>query len=155
VPQAVSPILLSFVARNAKLDIRTVTLGPRANSSLYIYLSLPQLLAQDPPIPVFMSTNNVILTPGNADGVIPKELFAKVVRLRRDMSKPVVEKAAEDTATATDAVTAEGDGEQGGTTQPSKRDRKNREKPRFIEEIVWENGAAVDPPRLLDLNVPK
>jgi hypothetical protein len=102
-----------------------------------------------------MSTNNVILTPGNADGVIPKELFAKVVRLRRDMSKPVVEKATEDTETTTDALTSEVAEEQAGATQPSKRDRKNREKPRFIEEIVWENGAAVDPPRLLDLNVPK
>lgn len=30
-----------------------------------------------------------------------------------------------------------------------KRDRKNREKPRFVEEIIWEDGAAVDPPRLV------
>jgi hypothetical protein len=108
------------------LNVRILTLGPRANSSLYIYLSLPQLLAQDPPVPVFMSTNNVILTPGNADGVIPKELFAKVVRLRRDMSKPVVEKATEDTEAMTDVVTRQGEGEQAGVTQ-QKRPEESRE----------------------------
>lgn len=93
-----------------------------------------------------MSTNNVILTPGNAQGVIPKELFSKVVRLRRDISKPVVTNEAE-VPTAVAESTTKGDTQQG--TQPSKRDRKNREKPRFIEEIIWENGAAVDPPRLV------
>lgn len=97
---------------------------------------------------MFVSTNNVILTPGNAQGVIPKELFSRVVRLRRDISKPVVANEAE---VPTGASTTEGGNQQG--TQRSKRDRKNREKPRFIEEIIWEDGATVNPPRLIEPDV--
>ncbi|GHJ84625.1 hypothetical protein NliqN6_1027 [Naganishia liquefaciens] len=124
------------------------TSGPRANSSLYIYLSLPRLLTQDPPIAVFMSTNNVILTPGNAQGVISKELFSKVVRLRRDISRPVIMNEAQGQPAAKNISSQESDIQQ--EIQPAKRDRKNRERPRFIEEVIWENGAAVDPPRSVE-----
>lgn len=105
-------------------------------------------MAQEPPIPVFLSSNGVILTPGNAQGVIPKELFAKVVRLRREIAKPaLIEPVAEGvTENGKDAQSQEGEGV--AEAKP-KRDRKNREKPRFVEEIIWENGAGVDPPRLV------
>lgn len=140
------------------------TKGPRANSTLYIYLSLPTLLSHSPSIPVFISSNNVVLTPGGSQGVIPATMFEKVVRLRRDLphraaaaeqSKP--ESAAGSGEVVTAPLVAEGQvqgqasGEgQSEQVQKPKRDRKNREKqpkPTFIEEVVWEHGAAVDPPR--------
>ncbi|WVQ96399.1 hypothetical protein IAU59_003504 [Kwoniella sp. CBS 9459] len=51
---------------------------PRANSTLYIYLSLPKLLEAG--IPVYVSHNGVVLTPGNAEGMVPRELWGKAVR---------------------------------------------------------------------------
>ncbi|WVF68877.1 hypothetical protein IAT40_003650 [Kwoniella sp. CBS 6097] len=51
---------------------------PRPNSSLYIYLSLPKLLGAG--IPVYVSHNGVVLTPGNEQGIVPRELWAKAVR---------------------------------------------------------------------------
>ena len=95
-----------------------------------------------------MSTNNVILTPGNAQGVISKELFSKVVRLRRDISRPVIMNEAQGQPAAKNISSQESDIQQ--EIQPAKRDRKNRERPRFIEEVIWENGAAVDPPRSVE-----
>ncbi|KAI5454162.1 tRNA 2'-phosphotransferase [Naganishia albida] len=117
---------------------------PRANSSLYIYLSLPNLLAQKPPIPVFLSSNSVVLSPGNAQGVIPKELFSKVIRLQREIVKP-----APDESAGTNEQDTQGQERQAEGEAKPKRDRRNREKPRFVEEIIWEDGAAVDPPRLV------
>jgi hypothetical protein len=96
---------------------------------------------------VFLSSNSVVLTPGNAQGVIPKELFCKVVRLRREISKPVPAES-ESGEKVTQAATQAQEGEAVAEVKP-KRDRKNREKPRFVEEIIWENGRAVDPPRLV------
>lgn len=123
--------------------------GPRANSTLYIYLSLLTLLKQDPPIPVFLSSNNVVLTPGNAEGVIPKELFSKVIRLRREVVQPVsVRSVAEDAAKGEGRPQSRED-EIATELKPSKRDRKQRERPRFVQEVIWEDGVAVDPPRLV------
>lgn len=71
----------------------------RANCDLFIYLDVPRLLAGkhagllaalvpalDPDIrlfadgvPVFTSTNNVVLTAG-VDGVVPPKYFSKVVK---------------------------------------------------------------------------
>ncbi|KAJ9103359.1 hypothetical protein QFC19_004458 [Naganishia cerealis] len=122
------------------------TSGPRANSSLYIYLSLPTLLAHHPPIPVFISTNNVILTPGNSEGVIPATMFQKVVRLRREPHRAGPEHSQQEPRSL-EAATPEVEQEK------PKRDRKHREKPRFVEEIIWEGGAPVDPPRIVETNV--
>lgn len=137
------PDPLSSTTSERKL-IQSLPTGPRANSSLYIYLSLPKLLAQKPPIPVFLSSNSVVLSPGNAQGVIPKELFSKVIRLQREIVKPGPDKSAGTNEQETQGQERQAEGE----AKP-KRDRKNREKPRFVEEIIWEDGAAVDPPRLV------
>ncbi|KAJ9104580.1 hypothetical protein QFC21_002078 [Naganishia friedmannii] len=133
------------------------SIRPRANSTLYIHLSLPTLLSHDPPIPVFVSTNNVVLTPGNSQGIIPPSMFEKVVRLRRELLDRAVPPAAPEqgqqelelelgAAAAVAQPVLEG---QEPAAKP-KRDRKNREKqprPKFTEEVIWEHGVAVDPPR--------
>ncbi|OCF39210.1 hypothetical protein I317_06979 [Kwoniella heveanensis CBS 569] len=51
---------------------------PRPNSTLYIYLSLPKLLEAG--IPVYVSHNGVVLTPGNEEGIVHREFWAKAVR---------------------------------------------------------------------------
>jgi 2'-phosphotransferase len=68
----------------------------RKNCDLFVYLDVPQLLAGPSPssspffarihlprladsVPIFTSTNNVVLTAG-VDGVIPPKYFSKVVR---------------------------------------------------------------------------
>ncbi|POY71759.1 hypothetical protein BMF94_5120 [Rhodotorula taiwanensis] len=51
--------------------------GMRANCDLFIYLDVPRLLADG--VPVFTSTNNVVLTAG-VDGVVPPKYFSKVVK---------------------------------------------------------------------------
>ncbi|WVR08316.1 hypothetical protein IAU60_005369 [Kwoniella sp. DSM 27419] len=51
---------------------------PRPNSSLYIYLSLTRLVSAG--IPVYVSHNGVVLTPGDKDGKVDKEYWGKAVR---------------------------------------------------------------------------
>ncbi|GAA5828589.1 hypothetical protein JCM5353_004314 [Sporobolomyces roseus] len=50
--------------------------GMRANCDLFIYLDVPALLSDG--VPIFTSTNQVILTSG-IDGVIPPKYFSRVV----------------------------------------------------------------------------
>ncbi|GEM07522.1 DUF1275 domain protein [Rhodotorula toruloides] len=59
--------------------------GMRANCDLFIYLDVPKLLADG--IPIFTSTNNVVLTAG-ADGVVAPQYFAKVVRKNGEVLVP-------------------------------------------------------------------
>ncbi|GAA5848480.1 hypothetical protein JCM9279_006578 [Rhodotorula babjevae] len=54
-----------------------VVSGMRTNCDLFIYLDVPRLLADG--VPIFTSTNSVVLTPG-VDGVVPPRYFARVVR---------------------------------------------------------------------------
>ncbi|GAA5999767.1 hypothetical protein JCM5350_007868 [Sporobolomyces pararoseus] len=54
-----------------------VTSGMRANCDLFIYLDVPALLADG--IPIFTSSNQVVLTSG-LDGVVPPKYFSKVVK---------------------------------------------------------------------------
>ncbi|KAJ9115123.1 hypothetical protein QFC22_005453 [Naganishia vaughanmartiniae] len=144
--------------------------GPRANSTLYIYLSLPTLLSRQPePVPVFVSTNNVILTPGDSNGVIPASMFHKVVRLRRELPDRTAAisagqgpEEAESGVRGQVAPTVGDEAQEPGQAQTQaqaeqtakpKRDRKNREKPlkpTFIEEIIWEDGVVVDPPQRVE-----
>ncbi|KAL8279346.1 hypothetical protein RQP46_008158 [Phenoliferia psychrophenolica] len=63
-----------------------VTSGMRANCDLFIYLDVPLLLADD--VPIFKSTNNVILTPG-VDGTVPPKYFSKVVRKSGEVLWPL------------------------------------------------------------------
>ncbi|WRT69396.1 uncharacterized protein IL334_006380 [Kwoniella shivajii] len=62
------------------------TIVPRPNSTLYIYLSLTKLIEND--IPVYVSANGVVLTPGNGDGVVTKEYWRKAVK--RDGDRRIV-----------------------------------------------------------------
>ncbi|EJT47068.1 tRNA 2'-phosphotransferase [Trichosporon asahii var. asahii CBS 2479] len=55
------------------------TLIPRPNSTLHIFLSLPLLLAAS--IPVYSSANGVVLTPGDANGFVPKEFWRMAVHI--------------------------------------------------------------------------
>lgn len=50
--------------------------GMRANSQVYIYIDIPKALEAG--IPFFKSSNNVILSPGNAEGFIPASFFLKI-----------------------------------------------------------------------------
>lgn len=50
--------------------------GMRASSQVYIYIDIPKALEAG--IPFFKSSNNVILSPGNAEGFIPASLFLKI-----------------------------------------------------------------------------
>lgn len=77
----------------------------RANCDLFIYLDVPQLLAGasahvhslDPcnaltgvladGVPVYTSTNNVVLT-GGIDGVVPPKYFQRVERKNGDVLVP-------------------------------------------------------------------
>ncbi|WVQ66584.1 uncharacterized protein L199_004768 [Kwoniella botswanensis] len=58
---------------------------PRPNSTLYIYLSLSKLIENN--IPVYVSANGVVLTPGNPEGIVPKELWRKVVKVQKSKEK--------------------------------------------------------------------
>lgn len=95
--------------------------GPRASSNLFIYLSLQTMLEAEPPIPVFVSSNDVILTPGDKDGFVPASMFERVVRRRK--RKEVKE----------------------GEEVP------DEVKPDQVEwdEVIWESGKAVEPPKVI------
>ncbi|KAM0749586.1 putative tRNA 2'-phosphotransferase [Meredithblackwellia eburnea MCA 4105] len=56
---------------------KTVISGMRNNCDLFIYLDVPKMLKDS--VPLFKSTNGVILTPG-VDGVLAPSYFARVVR---------------------------------------------------------------------------
>lgn len=53
-----------------------VVSGMRKSSQVFIYLNLKQLVEDG--VPVFISSNNVILSPGDQHGVIHPKYFAKV-----------------------------------------------------------------------------
>ncbi|KAL1409458.1 tRNA 2'-phosphotransferase [Vanrija albida] len=56
---------------------------PRNGSTLLIYLDLPAMLASQPPIPVYTAANGVVLTPGDADGLVKKEYWLKAVHVTK------------------------------------------------------------------------
>ncbi|KAK8849414.1 hypothetical protein IAR55_004746 [Kwoniella newhampshirensis] len=56
----------------------TGQITPRPTSTLYIYLDLPRLV--DAGIPVYTSSNGVVLTPGGEGGVVGKEFWKKAER---------------------------------------------------------------------------
>jgi 2'-phosphotransferase len=58
------------------LDNHQIT--PRPSSTLYIYLDLPKVLQAG--IKVYTSANGVVLTPGNEEGLVKKDLWKKVER---------------------------------------------------------------------------
>lgn len=109
----------------------------------------------------------MVLTPGDERGFVGSDMFERVVRVRKERivqeegamqvsagTMPVegqqlpitegpqvdqsTEKTAQDTSLPTTLTTA------------SKRPGKSRSVGvRFWDEVIWENGAAVDPPRWL------
>jgi 2'-phosphotransferase len=52
---------------------------PRPTSTLFIHLDLTKLLGAG--IPVYTSTNGVVLTPGNKNGFVPNELWETAERV--------------------------------------------------------------------------
>jgi len=60
--------------------------GMRKNIEVKIYLDIPKLLESG--IELFISDNNVILSPGNEEGMIPPEYFEKVINAKT--GKPLV-----------------------------------------------------------------
>uniref|UniRef100_UPI00398F20EC tRNA 2'-phosphotransferase 1 isoform X1 n=1 Tax=Pristiophorus japonicus TaxID=55135 RepID=UPI00398F20EC len=59
---------------------RGVVSGMRTNCELAIYIELRHALRDR--IPFYFSTNQVILTPGNDEGVLPPKYFQKVLQLK-------------------------------------------------------------------------
>lgn len=55
------------------LDLSEHHITPRPSSTLLIYLDLGKVLQAG--IPVYVSANGVILTPGNEDGIIAKDFW--------------------------------------------------------------------------------
>jgi len=49
----------------------------RSSSQVLIYLNVEKCLASG--IPLFLSNNGVVLSPGNAEGCIPVEFFERVL----------------------------------------------------------------------------
>lgn len=111
--------------------------GPRANSSLFIHLSLDRLSRHDPAIPIYMSTNEVILTPGNEQGVIPSDLFERVVMVCKERLVP----SQEEQAAAAAAAASSGTG--------GEESKRGKAKGGLVvwDEVVWEHGRPVEPPR--------
>ncbi|WWD20035.1 hypothetical protein CI109_104508 [Kwoniella shandongensis] len=56
----------------------TGPITPRPTSTLYIHLDLPKLVKAG--IPVYTSSNGVVLTPGGEGGIVGKEFWRKAVR---------------------------------------------------------------------------
>lgn len=54
-----------------------VVSGMRKSAEVMIYMDVAKMLADG--IPLYMSENRVLLSPGNAEGRIPPDYFAKVV----------------------------------------------------------------------------
>ena len=54
--------------------------GLRTSCEVAIYLNLPLALADG--LPFFISANGVVLSPGNAKGVVEPKYFERVVRLK-------------------------------------------------------------------------
>lgn len=51
--------------------------GIRNSAQILIYLDLEKLIAEN--VPIFLSENSVLLTPGISDGFIPPHYFTKVI----------------------------------------------------------------------------
>ena len=125
--------------------------GPRANSTLFIYLSLSKLSSLEPAIPVYLSSNGVVLTPGDEQGKIPSDCFEKVIRVRKERIMPDAEDAApseieRESLEAGQTSVQAGEEGAGVKTSVSKRG-KAKGGVRFWDEVIWEHGRPVDPPR--------
>ncbi len=138
------------------------TSGPRLKSDLFIYLSLPELLSSNPPLKAYISSNAVVLTPGNEEGRVPSKLFKKVIRARKEFMeiKPDEENVIQPSSAGVevnqgneDAKVAESMGEiklEGKAGKASRRAKKggHTRQVREWDEVIWEDGKAVDPPRV-------
>ncbi|XP_051901133.1 tRNA 2'-phosphotransferase 1 [Pristis pectinata] len=58
----------------------SIVSGMRSSCDLAIFVELRRALSDG--IPFYLSTNQVILTPGNEDGVLPPKYFQKVLQLK-------------------------------------------------------------------------
>lgn len=66
-------------ARGLPNDNRVIS-GMRKSVQIYIYIDLRK--AVNDGIPFYVSANNVILSPGNANGIIESKYFLKVIDSR-------------------------------------------------------------------------
>ncbi|CED84169.1 RNA:NAD 2'-phosphotransferase TPT1 [Phaffia rhodozyma] len=60
--------------------VQKITSGIRPSANLYIYIDVPLLLSEN--VPLFLSDNNVLLTPGDpvTPGILPRKYFLRAVR---------------------------------------------------------------------------
>lgn len=65
--------------------ILTFHAGIRSSSRVLIYIDAAKALALD--IPFFLSKNGVVLTPGNKEGYLPPEVFHRVERVGRTLTR--------------------------------------------------------------------
>ncbi len=103
---------------------------------------------------MYLSANGVVLTPGNVDGLVPNSLWSKVVRRRKGLEpaepasapEPEVKAFVED-----QAVQAAQPEQDASTSKAKKRQGKGGAfKARYIDELIWENGQPVHPPRVVE-----
>lgn len=60
---------------------------PRPTSTLYIYLDLEKLVKAG--IPVYVSANGVVLTPGDGDGRVAKEFWRRIEKVEKGVRRVV------------------------------------------------------------------
>ncbi|CDZ97580.1 RNA:NAD 2'-phosphotransferase TPT1 [Phaffia rhodozyma] len=60
--------------------VQKITSGIRPSANLYIYIDVPLLLSEN--VPLFLSDNNVLLTPGDpvTPGILPRKYFLRAIR---------------------------------------------------------------------------
>lgn len=115
---------------------------------------------------MYLSTNGVVLSPGDERGFVGSDMFERVVRVRKER----IVQEEETVPVPAGTLTAEGQMQSSATegiqtnqlpekiaqdtslpttlTTASKRPGKSRSVGvRFWDEVIWENGVAVDPPR--------
>ncbi|TEA11636.1 hypothetical protein DBR06_SOUSAS6910099 [Sousa chinensis] len=76
-PKLLPPILCS---QTPQTPAPIVYSGMRPNCEVAVFINGPLALADG--IPFFRSANGVILTPGNADGILPPKYFKEALQLR-------------------------------------------------------------------------
>lgn len=88
----------------------------------------------------------MVLTPGDAEGRIPKECFERVIRIRKERILADPEEEAPQQALEAPVTATTGTDEGEVKTTISKRG-KGKGGVRFWDEVIWEYGQPVNPPR--------
>ncbi|ORY35028.1 KptA family-domain-containing protein [Naematelia encephala] len=141
--QGLSKMARQHIHLAPTLDPSKHRITPRPTSTLYIYLDLDRLVNAG--IPVYTSTNGVVLTPGDESGKVPKEFWRlvehKVRRHVTDHEKHKLEGNGK----------GEGKDEQEGKDGKNGKDGKDGKEGKDIKDddvvervVIWRDGKDVD-----------